>query len=354
MLRSPIVGLLACLGGLAAQETPRAPTPKPAVVNPRPRPASVPDDKPRLQNVQFDAGGWPIGPEDPPLPAAPAAETSGGARAKAAVGKDAEPKAGKVDAASAKPPRGSAVRDGGDVPQLASGTQLGSPLLDIFQATHGPGEWKQLGGVVVWWRVTIYGASGEELGVREITHRADTAFTERDRLEHGDGRVLARLGSQVFAERNGMPLPTAAEQAGRELLLFGTQLRLPWLFGDANAFVVVGKDVEERNGERWRKVVVEPRPPAGSEVFGPELEPKPRDRFELLYEPSSGLPREFVHRLACSLQTRRVLLEDWREFAGVRLPFRRVYVDEAMRETTSLEILRIERQRVSERDFRLL
>ena len=118
--------------------------------------------------------------------------------------------------------------------------------------------------------------------------------------------------------------------------------------------MVVGKDVEERSGERFVHLTLERVPPMALDVVGPELDPKPRDRFELLCDPSSGQPRELLHRFACSLATRRVLLEDWREVDGVRLPFRRVYVDEALRAKTTLEILRVERQQTTERDFRLL
>jgi hypothetical protein len=150
-----------------------------------------------------------------------------------------------------------------------------------------------------------------------------------------------------------MPWPTLADYAQQELMLFGTHLRFPWCFADANAFVVTGRDVEERNGERCARIVVERRPPAGSEVEGPEADPKPRDRFEICYEPSTGLPKEVVHRLVASRQTRRVQLDDWRDVDGVRMAYRRTYVDDAMRPTTLVEILRIERQRVSDRDFRL-
>ena len=72
-----------------------------------------------------------------------------------------------------------------------------------------------------------------------------------------------------------------------------------------------------------------------------------------MHEPGKGTPVEFLHRFARNRQPRRVLLEDWREPRGVAVPFRRVYVDEALRQTTSLEILRIEPVRTTERDFRL-
>ncbi len=295
----------------------------------------------RVQNVAFDQHGWPIGADEGRTPA-PVGETK-----KQPTDPAGNKAAGRQDAVAR------ATDDGSAVPPLASGMQLGSPLLDVYQAIQAPGAFKQLGGVVVWWRVTIYGAQGEQIGVRELTHTADTAFAERDRIEYADGRVFGRVGAQVFAERQGMPFPTLHEQAQQELMLFGLHLRLPWGFGDSNAFVVVGKDIEERNGERLRKALLERRPPAGLDVLGPDLDEKPRDRYELLYEPATGLPRELVHRFASSLQTRRVLLEDWREVEGVRMPHRRIYLDDSLRSTTSIELLRIEKQRVSERDFRL-
>jgi hypothetical protein len=336
-------------GNAAAPVKPNGtPIPRTAAPTPKPAPAA---SATRMQNVPLDpATGWPVASDDSTAtPAGPAGET---ARTPRGAAGDAKAGKGRGDAGAASGAKGRAD----DAQPLVSGTQLGSPLLDVYQAVQGPGAWKQIGGVVVWWRVTVYGADGEPLGVRELTHTADTAFLERDRLEHTDGRTFGRLAAQVYSERAGMPMPTLAETAEKELMLFGMQLRMPWLFGDANAFTVVGREIEERGGERLRKIVLEQRPPAGSEVIGPELDAKPRDRFEIVYDPSTGLPQQLVHRFACSLQTRRVLLEDWREFDGipVKVPARRVYVDESMRPTTTLEILRMTPQRVSERDFRLL
>lgn len=320
---------------LAAQ----SPAPSGAGAKPKPQ------DRPRVHSIEFDADGWPIGVGDAsPAPGAESAPARRGSK------DGQEPRREPARTEATRPGRG----DSDAPPTLASGMQLGSPLLDIYQATQPPGAWKQIGGVVVWWRLTVYGSQGEEIGVREVTHTADVAFAERDRLELADGRVYGRLGPQIYAERNGMPMPTLGDDAAAQLLLFGMQLRLCWAFGDANAYTVVGKDVEERGGERFRRVVVEQRLPSSLDQFGLDAEAKPRDHYEVLYEPSSGEPRELVHRFAASLQTRRVRLEEWREWEGVRLPFRRVYVDEAMRPTTMLEILRLERQRTSERDFRLL
>lgn len=332
--------------GLASQEPKPVPPTTPPAATPTPAPAKSPATEPptRIGTVQYDSGGWPIVPDDRsavrPLapPAAPAVEP-----ARRPTG----------DVPAGVPLQAVAVPEATSSPPLVSGSQLGSPLLDVFQSTRAPAAFKALGGIVVWWRLSIYGAQGEVIGVREVTHTADCAFAERDRLEHADGRVYGRSGASVFAERQGMPWPLLTETAQHELALFGLQLRLPWCFGDGTTFAVIGRDTVTRSGELLTRIQLERRPPAGLAVIGPELDPAPRDRFELLHEPSNGALREFVHRFASSMQTRRVLLEDWRDVAGVRMPYRRVYTDDSLRQTTTFEVLRIEQSRVTERDFRL-
>lgn len=293
-----------------------------------------------LGAVQFDEHGWPIVPTD----VAPPAAARGGAD-RSGAGADAPP------AAPGAEPAGSAGVP--DATPVASGMQLGSPLLDVFRATRPPGAFQQLGGVVVWWRLTVHGTHGEVIGVREVTHTADCARADRDRLDYEDGRSFGRLGEQVFAERSGMPWPTLEAAAAPELTLFGMHLRMPWCFADAAAFAAVRHDVVEQNGERFTRVVLERRPPPALDIAGPDPLAQPRDRFELWFEPGTGLPRQLIQRLAASRQQRRVLLEDWREVGGVRLPHRRVYVDEALRPTTTLELLRVEQRRTTDRDFRL-
>jgi hypothetical protein len=337
----------AAAGVALAQQPDGATAPKPqrpaASVSGAPTP---PPAAPRT-SVQFDPEtGWPIVADTGAAGASPADRE----RSRAAGSDRARPAGSAAVPGTAKPAE--------PKPPLVSGTQLGSPLLDVFQATGSAGAWKQLGGVTVAWRLVTHGPQGEVLGTRDVVHTADTAFGERDRLEHTDGRVVGRVGAQAFAERAGLPLPAASDPGGaddavaHELMLFGLQLRLPWGFADANTFAVVAREVETRGGERLRKIVLERRPAQALDVLGPEAEPRPRDRFELLYEPSSGRPKELVHRFACSRETRRVLLEDWREVGGVQLPFRRVYVDDALRPTTVLQIERITPQQVDERTFR--
>lgn len=361
---APLLRLLAC--SLAASVVAFAQVPGAGQAQPTPaaRPGQDPAPKPAaggsgsISTMEFDPEtGWPkVGSTPRPASSAPAA-------APAASTTRIEPQSGAVDtrgraadadARFAAFERRTPQEPSPNAPPLASGTELGSPLNDVFKTVRTPGEWKKLEGVVVWWRLTTYGEQGEEIGLREVTHVADCRFSERDRLEYQDGRTFGRLGAQVFAELRGMPWPTLNDVATQDLMLFGLHLRMPWCFGDAHDFVVLQKDVEERSGERFTRIVLERRPAATLEIVGPELDPKPRDRFELLCDPSSGQPRELVHRFASSLATRRVLLEDWQEFEGVRLPHRRTYVDEGMRPKTRIEILRIARQRTSERDFRLL
>lgn len=313
-----------------------------------------------LQTIRFEQDGWPVVPGEPrALEAVPSSPSRTGTGAAAPAGETAA--AGnamrtdslRVPGKAATPAAGAARRADAGRAELASGMAIGSPLLEVFQATHAPGAFKDLGGLVIGWRMTTHGPRGEVIGSREITHTADCAFSERDRLEHQDGRTFARIGGQVFAEKQGMPAPTLLDSGQWELALFGLQLRMPWLFGDSKTFAVMAREVDERDGERLVRVVVERRPPPALDVMGPSSDPAPRDRYEILYEPSTGLPRQFTHRFAASKQNRTVLLEDWRDVEGVRMPFRRVYLDDALRATTVLEIQRVERQRVTERDFRL-
>jgi len=303
-----------------------------------------------LNPVQYDANGWPVVEVDTP-PAQPLGEVAPPRPA----GRDDQPaNAPDADRATARAlPQASRQPAAREREPLASGMQLDSPLHDVFRAIGAPGACKALGGVRVFWRLTIHGSHGEAIGIRELTHSADLGVADRDRLEHQDGRVYGRIDGQVLAERGDIPWPTLRDAAAAELLLFGTQLRQPWCFGDASEYAITDRATVERQGTRLTRLVIERRPPPDEQVFGPEANPQPRDRFELLFEPSTGLPRELVHRFANSQQTRRVLLEDWREVGGVRLPHRRIYVDEALRPTTTLEILRVQRERVGDRDFRL-
>lgn len=251
-----------------------------------------------------------------------------------------------------QPPSVPAV-EGSPAPVMASGADIGSPLLQVYERIGAPGLFRQLGGVTVWWRLTIYGQQGEEVGIRELTHTADLTRPDRDRIEFvNDGRVYGRSGATAYALRGSIPWPSLNEAAGQELELFGLLLRAPWCFGDSSSYTITARDYPKRDGQQFLRLCLERRLD-GDERVGPELEPRARDRFELWCDPS-GQPREFEHTLASSGQKRRVLLEDWQEKApGVRIPCRRIYVDDDQRQTTVLELRRFEVTPVKDRDFRL-
>lgn len=345
-MRSLLPYLFGC-AALTAQQPPSGNPPVP------PSPAATPA---RVGTVEFDANGWPILVEAPPdagarRPAAPAAETApvapearGGSVSGDVVVRPLPTLQDKV-----MPPQ-----TGAGVPAIGSGMATGSPLLDVFQFTQTPGTFRKLGGIQVWWRITIYDPQGGILGYRELTQTSDCGFAERDRLQYAnEERTYGRSGASVFAELQGRPWPTLAEAAGHELALFGLHARLPWCFGDGAAYTVVARDVVDRPGERLVKIQLERRPPTALDVIGPELDPRPRDRYELVYEPSTGRPREFVHRFANSGEARRMLLEEWEEFEGVPIPRARIYVDDDLRPTTRLQITNLQRATVGDRDFRL-
>ncbi|GAB4156916.1 MAG: hypothetical protein Fur0037_25080 [Planctomycetota bacterium] len=229
--------------------------------------------------------------------------------------------------------------------------RLGSALLPVFQRIGSPSRFRELGGVTAWWRLQVHGQQGEVLGIREITQVADLMRVDRDRLEYpSDGRVYGRSGALVFAARGNLPWPTLNEPASEELALFGLLLRMPWCFDDASLYRIARVEDETRQGVPGQRIWIESRLP-GEDAVGPQPEAS-RDRFELWCD-ASGRPREVLQFLACSGQKRRVLLEDWQEKApGLSVPCRRTYVDDSGRPTSVLELLRLERTDVTERDFR--
>jgi len=319
------------------------------VVAPQEPGSGVQDPVVPVSPVQYDERGWPIVPDQPArrsvVPGA------------AAAPQQPKPTPGAAGSAAATPPSTPLAEvgaGGAGLAPVASGMDLGSPLLDVFQFTRSPSAFKKLAGQTIWWRITVYGAQGEKLGIRELTHTVDCGFLERDRLAYEqDGRVYGRVGPSVYAERQGMPWGSDVERGGHELALFGTHLRMPWCFGDGITYSVVSTGTVDRPGERLRQVVLERRPLGGADLIGPELDPRPRDRFELIYEAGTGMPREFVHRFAASQGARRVLLDGWQEYEGIRIPYVRTYIDDTLRRTTVIEILNITPQQVSDRTFRL-
>ena len=313
--------------------------------------------------VRFSNNGWPVGFEDTaPAPVVETRARTGQSNRNGTVAPQyGDPQESANSAASNRPRATSEPLVGnGDVlvaagtaaEPLASGMQMDSPLHDIFRSTRSPGALHAIGGVEVFWRLTIHGTHGEIIGIRDITHIADCSFPERDRLEDAKGRIFTRDGQQIGAQRNGIPYESLHAEAKAMLELFGLQLRMPWCFGEGRSYAIMTREAATRRGEMLAKLQLQRRPPASEMVFGPEANPKPRDQFELLFEPSTGQPRELLHRFVSSGQQRRVLLDDWQEEHGVRMPRRRIYVDDAGRATTTLEMRRITPRRVSEREFR--
>jgi hypothetical protein len=126
---------LLLLTSLVVAQSP-APAGKQKPVETEARPASSPPaaiTPAPISNVQFDAGGWPIVADEPV--AANQAPATSGANAPASARPPAPPGAAKskpVTVPASGDERDSAAAN--DRPALASGMQLGSPLLDVFQA----------------------------------------------------------------------------------------------------------------------------------------------------------------------------------------------------------------------------
>lgn len=306
-----------------------------------------------LQPVAYDKNGWPIVPSsvgqrpaflNPPRqvvePAPRAVEPAAG-QPPAPLGE------GAASAAAGPATAAAAGRT------IASGMDFGSPLLEVYQRVRAPGAFRALGGRSLRWALTVHGPQGETVGTRELTHLVDCSAPTRDRLEFDDGRVYGRDGVTVFAARQGLPWPTLVESATVELELFALHARLPWLFADGREYVVLRRDRQTRQGRSVLAIELERVPETERDRIGPVAEGTVRDRFELIYDATTGEPVEVVHCYANGKQTRHARLEDWREVEGVRMPFRRVYVDGSGKPTTTLELRTVLPAVVGERTFRL-
>ena len=301
-------------------------------------PAAAPSEqspKRSLNPVKYDGFGWPtVGAGDVQAAPAPAGET------KAAVSSGAVQR-----------------RDGGATVEAAkhsaelSAGMANQALLDIYRKVGTPGQQQTLGGCDATWRLTVHGEDGSVLGERIYHHVSDSATPARDRLVYGD-RVFVRDGDAVQAGSGGVRYESLQTLAARELELFGMHLRAPWSFADSEQFRVVQQDMVARRGVRLGRLVFE-RASAGEAK--PARSSANTEQFVLLYDPLAHLPRELEHRFAGTQQRRRVLLEDWQELMpGVRFPCRRVYVDELLRPTTTIELMDLRKRPVRAREFKLL
>jgi hypothetical protein len=282
-----------------------------------------------LQPVAYDKNGWPIVPSSvgqrPAFLNPPRQVVEPAPRA-------VEPAAGQPPA-----PLGEGAASAAAGPATAAAA----------------GAFRALGGRSLRWALTVHGPQGETVGTRELTHLVDCSAPTRDRLEFDDGRVYGRDGVTVFAARQGLPWPTLVESATVELELFALHARLPWLFADGREYVVLRRDRQTRQGRSVLAIELERVPETERDRIGPVAEGTVRDRFELIYDATTGEPVEVVHCYANGKQTRRARLEDWREVEGVRMPFRRVYVDGSGKPTTTLELRTVLPAVVGERTFRL-
>jgi hypothetical protein len=222
----------------------------------------------------------------------------------------------------------------------------------VFKVVHQPADLAALRGVTVWLRLTLYDERGEELGEREITHEADLEYPDRDRLMFSDGRVYGRLGGAVFVERLRRPWPTLDDEARGELKLMGMLLRAPWIFAEGRRYVVFPVEYDAWQGAEMVRVRIERRP-ARDRVLGPQRVATPVDRFELICDPVTLAPRQLRYYLAETGVSRRILLDDYREVGGVRMPWRRTFLVDDDRVAMVMRIMRIEvGQRFVENHFR--
>lgn len=324
-------------------------------VKPRTKPVTTPGQTGgSIAPVNFGPNGWPTGKGNPaPAPA---------------VESQKKPARGPVVTPSERQPTDAEAQLSGIANQdqttvasraqggepLASGMQLDSHMHEIFRATRSPGAFRAINGVEVLWSLSVHGSSGEIIGSRMITHVANCNYAERDRIERTGGVVYVRVGKDVVAHKNGIPYEVLDKQASSELELFGAHLRMPWCFGEGQRYVIMSRSTIQSRGEKLWQLELHGRPQGDESVFGPVERGVLRDHFFIRYEPSTGQPREFIHRFVSSGQQRRVLLEDWQDVYGVRMPKRRIYVDSAGRPTTTIEMISISRRRTSDRDFRVL
>lgn len=298
--------------------------------------------------IRFHASsGWPIVPSNVPRPSFLAPT-----RTPPTAPPRSPNAAPKAETPPQPTPLGETATVRGTAP-IASGMDFGSPLLDVYQSVRAPGAFRALGGRTLRWRLTVHGPQGESIGSREVTHVLDCGSSSRDRLEYEDGKVFGRSGKVVFASRQGLPWPTLQELAEQELERFSLHARAPWCFGDAREYAVLKRERVTRDGRACTAVLIERIPADAANDIGPSPDVAPRDTFEVVSDLATGEPLELTHCYGKGRQKRRVLLADWRELDGVRMPYRRSYVDEAGRPTLTLELLDALPTTVGERMFRL-
>lgn len=273
------------------------------------------------------------------------------------AGETAEPGArvrSDFDAPIAAPvkPSEAPARESRATPASAPVLDLGSPLLDVLQRVGHVSDLAALGGVVARMQIHVYDAHGVEIGTRELTHEADLAEKERDRLTFGGGaKTYGRDGAAVWVLFHAMLWPSLEDEARDELAMHGLLLRAPWAFADPQRFVVFPKEHVVQDERRLVRIRVEQRG-ADAERIGPREQKAATDAYELLCPQDSMEPSEVRIRRA-SGASRTIKLLDWRTFGGVRMPTRRVFLSPDGVRALEIVITRLDvRQTLAEGRFR--
>ncbi len=131
-----------------------------------------------------------------------------------------------------------------------------------------------------------------------------------------------------------MAWPSLEPRAREELDAFGMLLRIPWVLADADRFVAEGRDEDYTvNGRSMVRLRFERR--AQGAVEG-------TDRFDLICPKSRMEPEEVHMQLAATGATILVRLTDYKVYGGIRIPTRRVFLNERRRPLMEMRITRLD------------
>lgn len=296
-----------------------------------PQEAPQPSTQEPAARVRTDARGWPVLQPSKSAAQAPPTGTS----------------TDFVDVPAAPP--GAAAGVPVDRPTALPST---SPLHELFARVGQPADLARLEGVVARLQFHVFDHRGIELAARTVFHEADLRVADRDRLVFdGEKRIFGRDGAAVWAEMHGMMWPALEAQARRELELLGTLVRLPWIFADADRWIVFAGEAVERDGTPYWRLRIEAKNNA-PESIGPSPVVVPRDRFDLYCEPTTREPRRLEYRLADGSGLRRVDLLGQQAFGPVRIPTRWVFVRGDGTKALEIEVVRIDgEQRLPREQF---
>jgi hypothetical protein len=279
---------------------------------------------PRL-GVEFDKNGWPV--------------DAGRPAQSASTRKDDKP----VVVVPQPAPMGESKPIAAEAPAQSapSAPSATTSFASSLGSAGEPALFRSLGVVRLQWRIRLFGSDGAVLAERDVVQLTDTADPERERLEFSDGRIYARVNGRVQAQRHGVPWPTLEPQAAEELDRFALHARFPWVLCDAAKFVAVptvpSSDPADRGASRWRFQAA-----SGADSVGPPIVGAVVPFVEVVAaDPTAGMS-ELRHGVTGSSITRRARLEDWREVHGLRIPFRRSYLDEQGKKNCVLELTAFE------------